>query len=57
MAIHKVQEAVADYLNGLRLVNNEEAKKLRFQNLLNRLFQDSQTAKDVVHQHTKRFQW
>lgn len=49
MAIHKVQEEVADYLNGLRLANSEEAKKLRFQNLLNRLFQDSQAAKDIVN--------
>jgi hypothetical protein len=30
MAIHKVQEEVADYLNGLRVANSEEAKKLRF---------------------------
>src|SRR5665647_1152338 len=50
MGIHKVQEEVADYLNGLRLANSEEAKKLRFQNLLTRLFQDSQAAKDVVNQ-------
>lgn len=49
MATHLVQEEVADYLNGLRLANSEEAKKLRFQNLLNRLFQDSQAAKDVVN--------
>lgn len=50
MAIHKVQEEVADYLLGLRQANSEEAKKLRFQNLLTRLFQDSQAAKDVVNQ-------
>ena len=50
MAVHKVQEEVADYLSGLRQANSEEAKKLRFQNLLNRLFQDSQAAKDVVNQ-------
>lgn len=50
MAIHKVQEEVADYLSGLRQANSEEAKKLRFQNLLTRLFQDSQAAKDVVNQ-------
>ena len=50
MAIHKVQEEVADYLVGLRQANSEEAKKLRFQNLLSRLFQDSQAAKDVVNQ-------
>ncbi len=50
MAKHKVQEEVADYLSGLRQANSEEAKKLRFQNLLSRLFQDSQAAKDVVNQ-------
>ena len=50
MTIHKVQEEVADYLSGLRQANSEEAKKLRFQNLLSRLFQDSQAAKDVVNQ-------
>ncbi|WP_305565272.1 N-6 DNA methylase [Polaromonas sp.] len=50
MAKHKVEEEVADYLSGLRLANSEEAKKLRFQNLLTRLFQDSQAAKDVVNQ-------
>ena len=50
MAEHKVQEEVADYLSGLRQANSEEAKKLRFQNLLTRLFQDSQEAKDVVNQ-------
>lgn len=49
MANHSVQEEVADYLSGLRLANSEEAKKLRFQNLLNRLFQDSQAARDVVN--------
>jgi len=49
MAHHSVQEEVADYLSGLRLANSEEAKKLRFQNLLNRLFQDSQAARDVVN--------
>ena len=50
MAEHKVQEEVADYLSGLRQANSEEAKKLRFQNLLTRLFQDSPEAKDVVNQ-------
>ena len=50
MPTHKVQEEVADYLSGLRRANSEEAKKLRFQNLLSRLFQDSQAAKDVVNQ-------
>jgi N-6 DNA Methylase len=50
MATHTVQEEVADYLSGMRQANSEEAKKLRFQNLLNRLFQDSQAARDVVNQ-------
>jgi len=50
MATHKVEQEVADYLRGLRQANSEEAKKLRFQNLLTRLFQDSQAAKDVVNQ-------
>lgn len=50
MASHIVQQEVADYLGGLRQANSEEAKKLRFQNLLNRLFQDSPAAKDVVNQ-------
>lgn len=50
MTEHKVEEEVADYLRGLRQANSEEAKKLRFQNLLTRLFQDSPAAKDVVNQ-------
>ena len=50
MAIHTVQEEIADYLGGLRQANSEEAKKLRFQNLLSRLFQDSQAARNVVNQ-------
>ena len=50
MATHTAQEEIADYLSGLRQANSEEAKKLRFQNLLNRLFQDSQAARDVVNQ-------
>lgn len=50
MTAHKVEEEVADYLRGLRQANSEEAKKLRFQNLLTRLFQDSQAAKNVVNQ-------
>jgi hypothetical protein len=49
MANHSVQEEVADYLSGLRLANSEEAKKLRFHNLLNRLFQDSPATRDVVN--------
>lgn len=49
MVIDKIADEVADYLSGLRLANSEEAKKLRFQNLLTRLFQDSQAAKDVVN--------
>ncbi|MBV5297052.1 MAG: N-6 DNA methylase [Rhodoferax sp.] len=49
MAPHLIAQEVADYLSGLRQANSEEAKKLRFQNLLTRLFQDSQAAKDVVN--------
>ena len=49
MVVDKIAEEVSDYLSGLRLANSEEAKKLRFQNLLTRLFQDSQAAKDVVN--------
>jgi len=49
MAHHSVHEEVTDYLGGLRVANSEEAKKLRFQNLLSRLFQDSQAARDVVN--------
>jgi len=48
MAQHQVQQEVADYLSGLRQAHSEEAKKLRFQNLLNRLFQGSQAARDIV---------
>ncbi len=50
MATHTVQEEIVDYLSGIRQANSEEAKKLRFQNLLNRLFHDSQAARDVVNQ-------
>ena len=49
MVVDKIAEEVSDYLSGLRVANSEEAKKLRFQNLLTRLFQDSQSAKDVVN--------
>jgi type I restriction-modification system DNA methylase subunit len=49
MVVDKIADEVSDYLSGLRLANSEEAKKLRFQNLLTRLFQDSQAAKDVVN--------
>ena len=52
---HKVQEEVADYLSGLRLANSEEAKKLRFQNLLTRLFQDSQEAIDALKRLVVQF--
>jgi len=50
MAMHTVHEEIADYLGGLRQANSEEAKKLRFQNLLSRLFQDSPAARNVVNQ-------
>lgn len=50
MATHHIQEEITDYLNGLRQAQSEEAKKLRFQNLLSRLFQNSQTARNVVNQ-------
>lgn len=49
MVIDKIEDEVADYLRDLRSANSEEAKKLRFQNLLTRLFQESQAAKDVVN--------
>lgn len=50
MATNNVREEIADYLSGLRQANSEEAKKLRFQNLLSRLFQDNQAAREVVNQ-------
>ena len=49
-SVNRVEEEVADYLSGIRLANSEEAKKLRFQNLLSRLFKDSAAARAVVDQ-------
>ena len=45
-----LREEVADYLAGVRAAQSEEAKKLRFQNLLNRLFKDSADARSVIDQ-------
>lgn len=45
-----VREEVAEYLAGVRAAQSEEAKKLRFQNLLNRLFKDSADARAVIDQ-------
>jgi type I restriction-modification system DNA methylase subunit len=50
MAAQPVREEVADYLAGVRSAQSEEAKKLRFQNLLNRLFKDSADARSVIDQ-------
>ena len=41
MIDHKAAEEIVDYLAGVKRSNSEEAKKLRFQNLLLRLFKDS----------------
>jgi N-6 DNA Methylase len=49
MLTNAIQTEVAEYLSALRLANSEEAKKLRFHTLLTRLFQNSQSAKDVVN--------
>lgn len=50
MPAQAVREEVADYLAGVRAAHSEEAKKLRFQNLLNRLFKDSADARAVIDQ-------
>ena len=50
MTAHLVKEQIVEYLAGIRLAQTEEAKKLRFQNLLNRLFKDSAEARSVVDQ-------
>jgi len=50
MIEHKVSEEIMDYLAGLKLSNSEEAKKLRFQNLLLRLFQDSAGSRALIDQ-------
>ena len=46
----KVSEEIVDYLAAIRGSNSEEAKKLRFQNLLLRLFKDSAASRSVVDQ-------
>ena len=50
MVDHKVSEEIVDYLVALKGANSEEAKKLRFQNLLLRLFKDSAQSRSVVDQ-------
>ena len=45
MIDHKAAEEIIDYLAGVKRSNSEEAKKLRFQNLLLRLFKDSASAR------------
>ena len=45
MIDHKAAEEIVDYLAGVKNSNSEEAKKLRFQNLLLRLFKDSESAR------------
>ena len=50
MSPHTAREEIAEYLNGVRAANTEEAKKLKFQNLLNRLFKDSAGARSVIDQ-------
>ena len=50
MPIDTHRAEVSDYLAGVRVAQSEEAKKLRFQNLLNRLFKDSADARSVIDQ-------
>ena len=50
MPAHLVREEVAEYLAGIKTARTEEAKKLRFQNLLNRLFKDSSDARALIDQ-------
>lgn len=50
MVDHKVAEEIVDYLAGVKGANSEEAKKLRFQNLLLRLFKDSAASRSIVDQ-------
>ena len=50
MAATLVRQEIADYLIGVRAAQSEEAKKLRFQNLLNRLFKDSTEARVIIDQ-------
>lgn len=45
MIDHKATEEIVDYLASIKGANSEEAKKLRFQNLLLRLFKDNASAR------------
>jgi hypothetical protein len=47
---HKVAEEIGDYLAGVKSAHSEEAKKLRFQNLLGRLFKDSPASRALIEQ-------
>ncbi len=50
MSEHKVSEEVGQYLADIAAAQSEEAKKLRFQNLLLRLFGDSAASRALVNQ-------
>jgi hypothetical protein len=50
MIDHRVSEEIVDYLAALKASNTEEAKKLRFHNLLTRLFSDSAASRALVDQ-------
>ena len=50
MAEYKVSDEVAQYLVDVTAAHSEEAKKLRFQNLLLRLFNSSPESRAVVDQ-------
>ena len=50
MVDSKTSEEIVDYLAGVGAANSEEAKKLRFQNLLLRLFKDSAASRSLVDQ-------
>ena len=50
MPVHTAREEVAEYLVGIKTAQSEEAKKLRFQNLLNRLFKHSAEARLLIDQ-------
>ena len=47
---HNVAEEIGDYLAGIKAAHSEEAKKLRFQNLLGRLFKDSPASRALIDQ-------
>ena len=50
MTTSKVSEEIVSYLAGVKAANSEEAKKLRFQNLLSRLFKDSAASRALIDQ-------